>query len=449
MKNEKLKRTLVSETPRFIDNKVLIKGWVRIRRDHGKLIFLDVRDRSGVVQVVVNPKVSKKAHDIARDLKPEFVVEVLGKVNQRPKGTINKDLLTGKVEVEATEITILSKAESLPFDMGGEDLHLELPTLLDHRSLTLRHPKQQAIFKVQETIAHAFRQTLKEEGFTEVFVPTLVPVATEGGAELFPVDYYGHRVYLAQSPQLYKQIMASIFERVFTIAHAYRAEPSVTTRHISEYLSLDAEFCFINSWEELMDMAEKVVSSIIRIIEEKNNKEMELFKVQLPKLTNPIPRIKLREAQEIVFKRTGTDHRKELDLDPSDEKEICSWAHEETGAPFVFITHFPTKKRPFYTMPDPKDKDFTLSFDLLGINEEWVTGGQRINDYDLLVEHIKKWRNKPENFEIYLQTFRYGMPAEGGFAMGLERITKDILGLTNVREASLFPRDMERVDERF
>ena len=156
----------------------------------------------------------------------------------------------------------------------------------------------------------------------------------------------------------------------------------------------------------------------------------------------------MREAQELIFKRTKTDHRQEPDLDPSDEKEICNWAKEETGAPFVFITHYPTKKRPFYTMPDQKDPDYTLGFDLLGINEEWVTGGQRINDYEMLLNNIKKWGNKPDNFEIYLQAFRYGMPPEGGFAMGLERITKDLLGLSNVREASLFPRDMERVDER-
>lgn len=441
-------RTLATQAVNKIGEEILLKGWVRTRRDHGKLIFLDLWDRSGLIQIVFNPKVSQEAYKIAENIKPEFVISVKGKANKRPEGTINKDLPTGEIEIEANEIAILSKAETLPFDMGGEKLNLELPTLLDYRALSLRHPKQKAIFKIQETLIKSFRKTLEEEGFTEIFVPTIVPVATEGGAEVFPIDYYHHKAYLAQSPQLYKQIMVSIFERVFMIAHAYRAEPSVTTRHLSEYASLDVEFGFIDSWEELMDLAEKIVTLMIYIIKVKDQKELRLFKVKLPEIKKPIPRIKLKEAQEIIFKRTKIDHRKEPDLDPTDEKEICQWAQEETGMPFVFITHFPTSKRPFYTMPDPADPEYTLSFDLLGINEEWVTGGQRINDYKTLLSRIKNRGNKPENFELYLQAFRYGMPPEGGFAMGLERITKDILGLLNIREASLFPRDMERVDER-
>lgn len=448
MSEEKSKRILASETVNKVGQKILLKGWVKTRRDHGKLIFLDLRDRSSLIQIVVNPHVSETAYKAATEIKPEFVVEITGEVKQRPEKLVNKNLSTGTVEIEASEVKITSKAETLPFDMDQETLNLELPTLLDHRSLTLRHPKIQAIFKIQETIVSSFRNVLKQEGFMEIFVPTLVPIATEGGAEVFPVNYYGHKAYLAQSPQLYKQIMVSIFERVFTVAHAYRAEPSVTTRHLSEYISLDAEFGFINSWTDLIDMAEKVIVSIIRNVLEENKEELNILGVDLPKIIKPIPRLKLKEAQKILFEKTGIDHRNDPDLDPSSEKEICKWAEEQTGAPFVFITHYPTKKRPFYTMPDKEDPDYTLSFDLLGINEEWVTGGQRINDYEMLLDHIKKWGNKPENFEIYLQSFRYGMPSEGGFAIGLERITKDILGIQNIREASLFPRDMERVDER-
>lgn len=449
MINDKSKRILSRQTPELIGQKVILAGWVKTRRDNGKLIFLDLRDRSGIVQLVVNPKVSQEAYKKAQDLKPEYVIKVDGTVRERPAPTINKELETGSVEVEVEDIEIISKAQTLPFDMGEEKLNLELPTLLDNRSLSLRHPKVSAIFKIQQTLAQSFRKTLKEEDFTEIFVPTLVPSATEGGAEVFSVDYYNHKAYLAQSPQMYKQIMTSIFERVFTIAHAYRAEPSVTTRHLSEYVSLDAEFGFINSWEEIMEWAEKVVLSMIEDVREKNQKELKLFGVDLPEFKKSIPRIKMRDAQEIIFKRTKVDHRNEPDLDPSSEKEICRWAKEETGAPFVFITHYPAKKRPFYTMPDSNDPNYTLSFDLLGVSEEWITGGQRINDYEMLLENIKKWGNKPENFQIYLQSFKYGMPPEGGFAMGLERITKDILGLSNIREASLFPRDMERVDERF
>lgn len=446
--NDKL-RTLAVDTRLKLDQEVVIRGWVKTRRDHGKLIFLDIIDRSSIVQVVVNPKASESAYRQATGLKSEYVVEISGMVKNRPPQTVNKELKTGEVEVEAKELKILSKAESLPFDISSPELNLELPTLLDNRSLTLRNPKIAAIFKVQQTIASSYRNTLSQNGFTEIFTPAIVASATEGGAEVFSLDYYGHKAYLAQSPQLYKQIMVSVYERVFTIAHAYRAEPSVTTRHLAEYISLDAEMGFINSWEELMDQAQEVVKNILKDVAEKNQYELGLFGVSVPQIKKEIPRLTLEEAGELIFKRTGNDHRNEPDLDPSDEKEICKWANEEYGAPFVFVTHYPIKKRPFYTMPDPKNEEFTLSFDLLGVSEEWVTGSQRINDYQMLLSRIEKWGNKKEDFEIYLQAFKYGMPPEGGFAMGLERITKDILGLANIREASLFPRDMERIDERF
>ncbi len=448
MKDERVERTIISNVPNHVGEEVTIKGWVRVRRDHGKLMFLDIRDRSGILQVVVNPHVSELAHKKALELKPEYAVSITGKVNKRPDKLVNQKLATGTVELEATELVILAKADTLPFDTGGEKLHLELPTLLDHRMAALRHPTVSAIFKVQETLVSSFRRTLKEEEFTEVFVPTIVPVATEGGAEVFTIDYYKHKAFLAQSPQLYKQMMVSIFERVFTVAHAYRAEPSVTTRHLSEYVSLDAEFGFINSWTDLMDMAEKVIKNMITAVSTENASELSLLGVESLNITSNFPRVKLVEAQEILFKRLGIDHRDQPDLDPSEEKEMCLWAKEETGSPFVFVTHYPTKKRPFYTMPDSENPEQTLGFDLLGMHEEWVTGGQRINEYDMLLEHIKKWGNKPEHFALYLQAFKYGMPPEGGFALGLERITKDLLGLSNVREASLFPRDMERVDER-
>jgi nondiscriminating aspartyl-tRNA synthetase len=398
--------------------------------------------------VVFNPQISQEAYKTVRDLSSESVVCVIGKISERPPGLVNKEIETGSIELLAESAEIIAKAKPLPFDLEAPNLNLELPTLLDYRALTLRHPKIKAIFRVQQTIVEAFRDTLRQEGFTEIFVPTLVPVATEGGAEVFPVDYYGRRAYLAQSPQLYKQIMVSVFERVFTIAHAYRAEPSVTTRHLAEYVSLDAEFGFINSWQDLMDMVEKVVIAILSQVKQKNNKEIVLFDVEIPEIKQKIPRLKLKEAQEIVFQQGGKDHRNEPDLDPQDEKILCEWARKEFGAPFVFVTHFPAKKRPFYTMPDPKEEEYTLSFDLLGVNEEWVTGGQRINDYEMLVSKIKERGNKPSDFSLYLQAFEYGMPPEGGFALGLERITKDLLGLSNVREASLFPRDMERVDIR-
>lgn len=440
-----MKRSLTVECLEKIGQEVKVAGWVHTVRAHGKIAFFDLKDRSGLLQITaLHPSLVSEVTQLGQ----QDVVEVSGTVKKREEKYINLSVASGTIELEAKEINLLSKAKALPFDMATKDLHLELPTLLDNRSITLRHPKISAIFKIQEAIVDSFRNTLKKENFTEIFVPTIVPVATEGGAEVFSVDYYGHRAYLGQSPQLYKQIMVSIFERVFTVAHAYRAEPSVTTRHLSEYVSMDAEFGFISSWQEIMDMAEKVISSILESIEEKNEKEMRLLEASVPQIDRKIPRVKLKEAQEILFKRTKIDHRNEPDLDPKDEAAICQWAEEETGSPFVFITHYPTKKRPFYTMPDSEDPEYTLSFDLLGINEEWVTGGQRIHDFEMLLSRIKERGNKPQDFSLYLQAFKYGMPPEGGFAIGLERLTKDILGIGNVREASLFPRDMERVDER-
>jgi len=436
-----LKRTLISETISRVDKKVLINGWVRIRRDHGKLIFLDIRDRSGLVQVVVNPKVSKETHSLAQTFKPEFAVAIIGKVNKRPQGTINKDLLTGEIEIEASEITILSEAESLPFDMGTEELHLELPTLLDYRSLTLRHPKIKEIFTVQAKLLEGFRKEAKALGCIEIVVPTIVASATEGGAELFEVKYYDHSVYLTQSPQLYKQIMVPVFERVWTISHAYRAEPSVTTRHLSETTQLDCEFGFVD-FEELLDLLEKMAVSMFRYVE-KTCPNLE--KIALHK----IPRLTLKVAQDVIYKEFGRDNRKEKDLTPQDEIDICKWAKEKHKSDLVTITHFPTLAKPFYIMPDPKDPKYSLSYDLLFRGVEILSGGQRIHDYNQLVKAIKERRMNTKSFDMYLMAFKYGMPPEGGFSFGLERITMKLLGLSNIREASLFPRDMERVDERF
>jgi nondiscriminating aspartyl-tRNA synthetase len=436
-----MQRTLACQTINKIDQKVRLAGWVNNKRDHGKITFIDLRDRSGIVQVVGSGrKISK--------IGLEYVIEVEGRVKRRPENLVNSNIETGEVEVEAEKVKIIAKADDLPFDMSKDDLKLNLPTLLDNRALTLRHPKIKAIFKVEETIIKAFRKALQKKEFTEFEAPTIVAVATEGGAEVFPISYYDHPAYLGQSPQLYKQMMVSVFERVYTVGRAYRAEPSVTTRHLSEYITLDCEFGFIDSWTEIMDMAEYLIKEIFLAVEKNCQKELEMYHATLPKLSEKIPRLKLREAQEIIYERTGRDNRKEPDLEPEDEREICKWALEKKDTDLVFITHFPTKKRPFYTYPDPEEPEFTYSFDLLGRGLEWITGGQRINDYKKLLSNIKKWKLNPNDFSLYLQAFKYGMPPEGGFALGAERITMQILGLKNIREASLFPRDMQRVDVR-
>ena len=290
------------------------------------------------------------------------------------------------------------------------------------------------------------RRAAKNLGCTEIFVPTISSSATEGGAEVFKVDYYGHPAYMVQSPQLYKQMLVPVFERVFVIAHAYRAEPSVTTRHLSEVVMMDCEIGFAE-FSELLDLMEQVAIEMIKSVEEKYGKVFEEFGVEKVSF-GIIPRLKITEAQEIVFKEFGRDSRGEKDLAPQDEIDICKWAKERHNSDFVTITHFPTKKRAFYTMPDPEDPEYSLSYDLLFRGEEILSGSQRINDYDQLVEAIKSRGMEPKDFEMYLQAFKYGMPPEGGFSFGLERVTRKILELDNIRQASLFPRDMERVDIR-
>lgn len=429
-----MKTLHIAAVPQLIGQEVELRGWVNTIRNHKKIVFLDLRDASGVVQVVGDASFAT--------LSPEAVVSIKGLVKARPEKLVNPKLKTGTVEIEARSFVVLGKAKELPFDMGKEELDVTLPVLLDYRSLTLRHPKVREIFKVQETIVQTFRSTMSGQGFTEVQAPTIVATATEGGAEVFPVSYFGTKAYMAQSPQFYKQILVSIFEKVFTVAHAYRAEPSVTTRHLTEYVGLDVEMGFIDSWTELMDTAENLLKQIFVAVKTKH-------KISLPKIESSIPRVKLTEAQEIIYKRTGRDIRTEPDLDPEGEREMSKWALETHGSELVFVTHYPTKKRPMYTHPDPENPEETLSFDLIGKGQEWITGGQRIHDYDTLVANIKKWGQNPDNFEMpYLQAFKYGMPPEGGFCLGLERITMNILGLANIREASLFPRDMERVDVR-
>ncbi len=434
-----MNRTLILDCNNKIDEEVTIAGYVAVRRDHGKIGFLDVADRTGVIQVFCKG-------ELLGDIRPQDVVSIKGKVAKRPEKLVNANIPTGNIELQAEKIEILSKAEELPFDMGNKDLDLQLPTLLDFRSLTLRHPKVKAIFKVQDKILEGFRKVAKELECVEIVVPEIAISSTEGGAEVFKVDYYGHTATMTQSPQLYKQMLVPVFERVFTIAHAYRAEPSVTTRHLAVATQLDCEFGFAE-FEDLLDLLEKVGTDVLKYVMEQNQEELKLFGVD-PIAFGKIPRLTLREAHDVIFKEFGRDSRNEKDLTPQDEIDICKWALEKHGSDLVTITHYPTKKRAFYTMPDPKDPEFSLSYDLLFRGVEILSGSQRVNDYNQLIEIIKGRGMNPKDFEMYLQAFKYGMPPEGGFSFGLERITMNILKLANIREGSLYPRDMERVDVR-
>lgn len=434
-----MKRTLTRDCPGQVGKKVIVQGWVQTKRDHGKISFIDLYDRGGIIQVVGS------GEDMS-SLKPQYVVSIEGIVQARPSSMVNDKIQTGKVELKAENVKVLSAAQELPFDIGAQELDLQLPTLLDFRSLTLRHPKVKSIFKVQATLLEGFRKAAEKLGCIEIVVPTIAASSTEGGAEVFKVDYYGNKAFMTQSPQLYKQMLVPVFERVFTIAHAYRAEPSVTTRHLSEATQLDCEIGFVD-FEELLNMLEDVAQTMLKHVEENCQeifKEYNLEKIAYGK----IPRLTLREAQEIIFKEFKRDNRKEKDLAPQDEVDICKWALEKHKSDFVTITKFPMSAKPFYTMPDPKDPEYSLSYDLLFRGVEVLSGSQRINDYDQLVKAIKNKGMNPKSFELYLQAFKYGMPPEGGFSFGLERVTMHILNLKNVREASLFPRDMERVDVR-
>ncbi len=434
-----MERTLINDGHNKIDEEIKICGFVQTKRDHGKITFLDVADRSGLIQIVVGG-------GQVTQVGVQDAVSITGKVNKRPEKLINKKIPTGDIEIYSEQIDVLSKSQELPFDMGTKTLDLQLPTLLDFRSLTLRHPKVKAIFKVQKAVLEGFRQACKKLDCVEIVVPTIAASSTEGGAQVFKVDYYGHQAFMTQSPQLYKQMLVPVFERVFTIAKAYRAEPSVTTRHLAETTQLDCEFGFVE-FEQLLDLLEEVAVSMIKYAEDSSQEILKDFGIEKI-LYGKIPRLKLREAQEIIYQEFGRDSRKEKDLSPQDEQDICKWAKEKHQSDFVTITHFPIKAKPFYTMPDPKDPEYSLSYDLLFRGVEILSGSQRVNDYEKLVQAIESKGMNPKDFEMYLQAFKFGMPPEGGFSFGLERVTMHILNLSNIREASLYPRDMERVDVR-
>jgi nondiscriminating aspartyl-tRNA synthetase len=289
-----------------------------------------------------------------------------------------------------------------------------------------------------------FREYLVPRGFVEVHTPKLVGSATEGGANVFKLGYFDRDAYLAQSPQIYKQIMVGIFERVFEIGPAFRAEEHSTVRHLNEYTSLDLEMGFINGPDDVMDLLIGLIESMVRTPFERHRRDVETLGIQMPRFGR-VPRIKLREAQQIILERHGEDHTTEPDLSPQDERWIGEWAEAEHGTDFVFITHFPTSKRPFYTMPDPQDPAYTLSFDLIYKGQELVSGSQRVNSYEQQMRILEERGMNPEPFEALLQALRFGMPPEGGFAIGSERLLMRLTGAENIRETTLFPRDVNRL----
>jgi len=439
-----MERIYIGTLGEHIGETVTINGWVSVRRDQGKMVFFDFRDMTGTVQGVVLPK--SAAMEAAKEATRESAVSVSGTVNKRPEKNIVADKQNGDIELLIEEMAILGKAEALPFEPDAE---VNIDTLFDYRPLTLRREEIRAVFKIQAEIVRAYREFLNSEHFTEFQAPKFVGDDAEGGGNVFRVEYFKDRsAYLATSPQLYKQIMVGVFERVFAIGNVFRAEKHATTRHLNEYTSLDIEMGFIQDHTDIMAMENRLMAHLMEHLRKTCAAEFALLKAEIPVVPAEIPRMKLREAQALISKKTGVDCTNEPDLEPEHERWLCAYAKEELGSDFIFITHYPVAKRPFYTMEDSADPGFTKSFDLLFRGVEITTGGQRVHEYSMYLEKLKAKNLKPENFAFYLQAFRYGMPPHGGWGMGLERLTQKLAGLDSVKEATLFPRDMNRIDIR-
>lgn len=420
-------RTLAAAVAEHNGSEVKVAGWVHRVRELGGVSFVLLRDRSGLVQIVFSGKT---------DLHVESVVTVRGTVSENDKAP-------GGYEIHAVATEVIAAVDAdLPIPVNQDTSSLGIDALLDNRILSLRNPAIRSIFEVQATIAEAFADYLRRHEFTEIKTSKLIGTGTEGGTGLFAVDYFGERVYLAQSPQFYKQTMvASGLERVFEIGAAYRAEKHDTTRHLNEYVSLDVEMGFIDGFEDLMDLEVEILAHVFDRVRERHTTTLDQFESTVPTADeiHATPRIDHDQAKLIASERVG---KKLFEINPEAERVLCDWAQESAGVPAVFVTGYPRKKRPFYTFPDGQK---TKSFDLLFRGLEITTGGQRIHDHTMLLETLPRFGLKAEDLTDYVSIFKYGCPPHGGFAIGLERLTQQILGLSNVKEASLFPRDRKRV----
>ncbi len=421
-------RTLVSELAARVGQEVTLYGWVHRVRDLGGVSFVLLRERSGIAQLVF-------------DSKPGVTLETVIRVTGM---TAANEKAPGGVEVRVSSMEVLSPAAAdLPVPVNQEPDKLSLEAVLDNRMISLRNPQILSIFRVQSTILERFACHLRNQGFSEIKTSKLIGTGTEGGTGLFPVEYFDTRVYLTQSPQLYKQAMiASGLERVFEIGPAYRAEKHDTPRHINEFVSMDVEMAFIESEQELMDLESGILAAIFSGIRERNGKDLSAWKASVPdpELCAKIPRISYDEGREIVSQETK---KKVYEITPEGERTLCDWAAKSAGIDAVFVHAYPRKSRPFYTFPAENNK--TRAFDLLFRGLEITSGGMRINNYDMLVENAKAFGLDPAGLSDYFSVFKYGCPPHGGFAIGLERLTQKIMGLANVKEATLFPRDRKRV----
>ncbi len=420
----------------LLNQEAILEGAIHSIRNMGDVAFVIIRKREGLFQTVfVNEEVDFSIHD----LKEGMTVKVKGIVSKEERAPHGREL-------QIREIQVLSApAEPLPLAIDKWKLNTSLEAKLNYRSLSLRNIQERARFKIQEALTRAFRDYLYENGFTEIHTPKIGARGAEGGANLFKLSYFHKPAVLAQSPQFYKQMMVGVFDRVFETGPVFRAEKHNTKRHLNEYTSLDFEMGYIDGFEEIMAMETGFLQYAMKLLKEDYEKELEILKVQLPDASK-IPDVRFDVAKELVAKKYNRQIRNPFDLEPEEEALIGQYFKEEYNADFVFVTHYPSKKRPFYAMDDPEDTRFTLSFDLLFHGLEITTGGQRIHDYNALLKKIEDRGMETEGMEQYLDTFKYGMPPHGGLGIGLERLTMQLLGEENVREACLFPRDLNRLE---
>ena len=415
------------------DNQIVsLHGAVHAKRDMGAITFLTLRKRDGTVQCVCGEEIDLSGV-------PEEAAVIV-------TGTVRKDgRAPGGFEIAVAGLEILSlPAQPMPVPVSKWKLNLNLDTELSLRPVVLRNLRERSVFQIQAGICRAFREYLHTQGFTEIHTPKIVHAGAEGGSNIFRLDYFGRKAFLAQSPQFYKQAMVGVYERVFEVAPVFRAEKHATPRHLNEYTSLDFEMGYLDTFTDVMDMETGFLQYAMDLLRREYAADLERLKVELPDVSR-IPAVRFDEAKRLAAEKYGHPIRDPYDLEPEEEVNIGRYAKEEWGSDFVFVTHYPSKKRPFYAMDDPENPKYTLSFDLLFRGMEVTTGGQRIHDYGAQVQKMLSRGMHPEEFESYLMSHKHGMPPHGGLGIGLERLTMKLCGLENVRYAALFPRDLNRL----
>ena len=419
-----------------VGSEVTFRGTVHRARDMSDFSFIIMRVERGLIQCTFQ---GDEIGGVKRaDIRDAMVLEVTGKVHEEPRAEHG-------IEVVLSAVKVIGRPyEQLPVPLGKKYMGLSLDVDLPLRPITLRHPVKQAVFRVQGAIADGFAQYMQAQGFTHIHTPKIVVAGAEGGANLFKLQYFHRPAVLAQSPQFYKQMMVGVFDRVFETGPVFRAEKHNTKRHLNEYTSLDFEMGFIDSFMDICRMETAMLQYVVELLKKDYAKEIALLKIELPNVEK-IPYVRFDEAKRLIAEKYDRQIRSPHDLEPEEEALIGEYFKEEYGADFVFVTHYPSKKRPFYAMDDPENKEFTLSFDLLFRGLEITTGGQRIHDYETLLKKIEEKGMDTEGMEDYLDCFKYGMPPHGGLGIGLERLTMKMIGEDNVREACLFPRDMTRL----